>query len=103
MEERILELQEKKRELANATIEGKAALKLSMQDILRLFRRDAEYMPDNAQEGLPDKGQTLVMGDSSNGSAWIRHDQEIAKARVMLSSSGVRERVVEDSVFGRRW
>ena len=47
VEERILELQEKKRELAKQTIEGqgvkgKGALKLSMQDMLKLFRREAE-------------------------------------------------------------
>ncbi|KIX05775.1 uncharacterized protein Z518_03747 [Rhinocladiella mackenziei CBS 650.93] len=43
VEERILELQEKKRELANATIEGKkGAMKLTLQDMLKLFGRDAE-------------------------------------------------------------
>jgi len=43
VEARILELQEKKRELANATIEGrKGAMKLTLQDMLRLFRHDAE-------------------------------------------------------------
>lgn len=44
MEERILDLQEKKRELAKAAIEGgKAVGKLNMKDILQLFRRDAEH------------------------------------------------------------
>ncbi|KIW45586.1 uncharacterized protein PV06_03966 [Exophiala oligosperma] len=43
VEERILELQDKKRELANATIEGKTgAMKLTLQDMLKLFGRDAE-------------------------------------------------------------
>ncbi len=47
VEERILELQEKKRELAKQTIEGqgvkgKSALKFSMQDALKLFHRNAE-------------------------------------------------------------
>ncbi|KAL2395240.1 putative ATP-dependent helicase [Exophiala dermatitidis] len=43
VEERILELQDKKRELANATIEGKkGAMKLTLQDMLKLFGRDAE-------------------------------------------------------------
>ncbi|KAI9791023.1 MAG: hypothetical protein M1816_004590 [Peltula sp. TS41687] len=108
VEERILELQEKKRELANATIEGKAALKLSMQDILNLFRRDAEYLPDN--NALPegqawlDEGQSRVMGTLSNeGAAWKRHDQDVGKGSRVPSSGGVRERVVEDSVYGRRW
>jgi hypothetical protein len=44
VEERILDLQEAKRKLANAAIEGgKAIGKLSMKDILALFRRDAEH------------------------------------------------------------
>ncbi|KIY00437.1 uncharacterized protein Z520_04122 [Fonsecaea multimorphosa CBS 102226] len=47
VEERILELQEKKRELAKATIEGQAqgkkgAMRLNMQDMLKLFGREAE-------------------------------------------------------------
>lgn len=52
VEERIVALQEKKRELANAAIEGgKAVGKLSMQDILRLFRREAEH--DHRHESVP--------------------------------------------------
>ncbi|KAF7511062.1 hypothetical protein GJ744_005293 [Endocarpon pusillum] len=44
VEERILDLQEKKRQLADATIEGKtAAAKLTMEDMLKLFRHDAEH------------------------------------------------------------
>ena len=44
VEERILELQERKRELAKAAIEGGTGVgKLSMKDILGLFRHDAEY------------------------------------------------------------
>ncbi|KAK7517645.1 SNF2 family N-terminal domain-containing protein [Phyllosticta citriasiana] len=44
VEERILDLQEAKRKLANAAIEGgKAINKLSMKDIMNLFRRDAEH------------------------------------------------------------
>ncbi|KAF2136226.1 uncharacterized protein K452DRAFT_322546 [Aplosporella prunicola CBS 121167] len=44
VEERILDLQEAKRKLANAAIEGgKAMGKLSMKDIMNLFRRDAEF------------------------------------------------------------
>ena len=47
VEERILELQEKKRELANQAIEGGkgGAGKLGMQEIMQLFRRDAESLP----------------------------------------------------------
>jgi hypothetical protein len=44
VEERILRLQDAKRALANAALEGgKAVAKLSMQDIMALFRHDAEH------------------------------------------------------------
>ena len=53
VEERILDLQEAKRKLANAAIEGgKAIGKLSMKDILALFRRDAEHDHPVEVEGL---------------------------------------------------
>lgn len=43
VEERILALQEKKLKLANATIEGKMqACKLTLQDMLKFFKREAE-------------------------------------------------------------
>lgn len=43
VEERIIDLQDRKRELANVTIEGKtAAAKLTMKDMMALFGRDAE-------------------------------------------------------------
>ncbi|KAI9718471.1 MAG: hypothetical protein M1828_006716 [Chrysothrix sp. TS-e1954] len=49
VEERILQLQEKKRELAKAALDGgKAVGKLTMQDVLRLFKSNAE---DHAGEG----------------------------------------------------
>ncbi|KAI9872700.1 MAG: hypothetical protein M1830_001278 [Pleopsidium flavum] len=66
VEERILELQEKKRELANATIEGKAVGKLSMKDILNLFKRDAEHAHhDDAGMTLGGKTRVLNGGKSS--------------------------------------
>ena len=45
VEARILELQESKRKLANAAIEGAkgANNKLTMKDMMKLFRREAEH------------------------------------------------------------
>src|SRR5947207_3257118 len=54
VEQRILELQDKKRELANQAIEGGAkanASKLGMKELLQLFRRDAEYMHPTSSAG----------------------------------------------------
>ncbi|EON68641.1 hypothetical protein W97_07899 [Coniosporium apollinis CBS 100218] len=98
VEERILELQEAKRKLANAAIEGgKAIGKLSMKDIMNLFKRDAEL--DGAhkeeEEGLFGKKRVLDGPGREEG------------ARMGM---GRRERVgdvrqlarIEDAVFGRR-
>ena len=53
VEARILELQEAKRKLASAAIEGaKGANKLSMKDIMKLFRREAELEHRDEVSGL---------------------------------------------------
>jgi len=53
VEERILDLQEAKRKLAKAAIEGgKAKMNLDMKDILALFRRDAEHEEPHDPHGL---------------------------------------------------
>ncbi len=105
VEERILALQEKKRELANATIEGKAVGKLSMKDIMNLFRHDAEHAhPDDTGLGLGQKTKVL-RADRSDG-AMGRDEKERFGQR---SSTPIMEKrnggnvAKEDSVFGRRW
>jgi hypothetical protein len=84
VEERILQLQEKKRELANAAFGdgdgglGKAkAAKLSMKDILYLFRRDAENPSSSvATKGLGARTKILakppVRPDEERGVAYSR-------------------------------
>jgi hypothetical protein len=115
VEERILNLQDRKRELANATIEGKAAAgKLTMKDMMALFGHDAEsrYTGDGDDRDLDlvGTGRTRLL-DSRTDEDGV----EVVGARPSSSStlgSGperVRERVgagskrVEDPVYGRRW
>ena len=89
VEGRIMELQEKKRELAKETIEGqgaagkKGALKLTMQDMQRLFRHDAkDEHPVGVQSvgtgslaGVWDlKGEMLSVAGSRSFSARGRRD-----------------------------
>lgn len=119
MEERILELQAKKRELANAAIEGggKAVGKLSMGDIMNLFRKDAEHSGHHEDETV-----ASVVSGMSKGLL-----QQSSPARKPAPSSGnnfqaaaaqrQREREREraafkvppsfqpqfDSAYGRRW
>ncbi|KAJ5776213.1 uncharacterized protein N7511_001224 [Penicillium nucicola] len=105
VEERIVELQDRKRELANATIEGKAgAGKLTMRDMMALFGRDAE-------SNFTDKQSTL---DFNNKVGLLNAAEEATPAppSSQVSYSDPRNRVrdaqpsrprTEDSVYGRRW
>ncbi|KAJ4371180.1 hypothetical protein N0V83_004396 [Neocucurbitaria cava] len=93
VEERILELQEAKRKLANAAIEGgKAIGKLSMKDILALFKREAEYDHKNVDD-MDDPaifGPRRVLDDGKG---------EGTREKRKAGSLGFRK---EDSVYGRR-
>ena len=104
VEERILELQEKKRALANAAIEGKDKLgKLSFKDILTLFGRDAEHNSSHDIDvGLGTKSRVLNAHDMSD----IRQVglSGISSRRVTPPVSERGKGVVkEDSIYSRRW
>lgn len=109
VEEKILALQEKKRQLAAAAIEGgKAVGKLSMQDIMQLFRRDAEHGGDNEEDvAFAEKfgGDTKLLDgsgsrDESRQTSRSATPPERAGQRVV--KKGVARRP-EHAVFGRRW
>ncbi|KAL1594477.1 hypothetical protein SLS60_010237 [Paraconiothyrium brasiliense] len=99
VEERILALQEAKRKLAQAAIEGgKAVGKLSMHDILALFKRDAEYDHRHVDDGndhdlfartrvLEERGDSREVGESTT-------------ERRKKGSLGFKK--PEHSVYGRR-
>ncbi|EKD15197.1 uncharacterized protein L3040_001566 [Drepanopeziza brunnea f. sp. 'multigermtubi'] len=107
VEERILDLQEKKRELANQTIEGGkgGAGKLGMTEILQLFRRDAEntapHFPTDRKYDLGAKPRILKEFPtvSSPGSSRdvTAAREKTSKARTSATASK------EDAVYGRRW
>ncbi|KAF2149550.1 hypothetical protein K461DRAFT_281931 [Myriangium duriaei CBS 260.36] len=106
VEERIIELQNKKRELANAAIEGgKAVAKLSMRDLLGLFG-------GNYQGGEDDHGPRLSTGSSKGGLLAPRKEQirgTIAAQPTQPVDDRRRQREKarprvsnEDPVYGRR-
>jgi hypothetical protein len=106
VEERILDLQEKKRELANQTIEGGkgGAGKLGMKEILQLFRRDAEHAPPHPSAARYDLGAKprilKEISASSIGSSRERSaDRKVTPPTFRPASAAGKE----DSVFGRRW
>ena len=107
VEARILELQEKKRALAEAAIEGKqAAGKLSMKDILKLFRRDAEHVLRVEVRG---KGWGLSdTGDAGETRTMVARSEQLAAFPGMsggkrLPSGAGHQARKEDSIYGRRW
>lgn len=88
VEERILELQEAKRRLAQAAIEGgrtgKKGMGLSKEDIFNLFRREAEYAePIERNGGLGERLRVVEVG------------------RVVRGAGTPRKRS-EDPIYGRR-
>lgn len=104
VEERILDLQEKKRELANQTIEGgKGGVgKLGMKEILQLFRRDAEHAPPNqdvSKYDLAKKPRILKELPTSSGSS----SRETSERRVTPPTMKPGSSSKEDAVYGRRW
>jgi SNF2 family DNA or RNA helicase len=99
VEERILELQERKRELAMAAIEGGQGVgKLSMQDIISLFRHDA---PDQAQQSSDEIlfnkfGRDHRLLDGPDGF-------EQAGDLMRRVKPGKPKGYSEHEVYGRRW
>ncbi|KAK3303320.1 SNF2 family N-terminal domain-containing protein [Chaetomium strumarium] len=91
VEARILALQEKKRKLAEATIEGgmrrkgKGQLKLGLQEILELFKHDSRRsFGDDPYGGLDEK---VVVQDE----------------RAMIGHKKNKQGRKEHEVYGRRW
>lgn len=95
VEERILDLQEKKRQLADATIEGKAAAaKLTMEDMLKLFRHDAEHSHQVDGIGLDLGPRERVLRENGVGGVG-------KKEGVKVGGDGTGR--VEHNTYGRRW
>lgn len=102
VEERILDLQDRKRELANLTIEGKtAAAKLTMTDMMALFGRDAESRYAGRQGDL-DLKQPGVLAQATDeiGVRTMGSSNTRDRERPQTKRVPTRE---ENSVYGRRW
>ena len=105
VEERILELQEKKRELATATLEGgkAGAGKLSLQDLLKLFHRDAEDSHHHTAGLKQDYGTKTRILDNPTSSSQGSGVGEPKRDRVLATEKARVPSWKEDSVYGRRW
>jgi SNF2 family DNA or RNA helicase len=100
VESRIVELQERKRQLANATIEGKQmAAKLTLQDMLKLFRHDAEHEHKIDGIGMRD-GRSLLDRDPGYRTDAANSESE---RRSRESTAAVQPKRKEHEVYGRRW
>jgi hypothetical protein len=112
VEERILELQEKKRELANQTIEGgakKNAGKLGMKELLQLFRRDAEYaLPTSSADNYTVSAKPSVLrgptsGSRINSAGSSREGSVIVTGERRATPPFSKPPKKEDQIYGRRW
>jgi SNF2 family DNA or RNA helicase len=109
VEERIIDLQERKRELAKAAIEGagNSINKLTMKEILGLFKHDANHSGaahDEQDREMWNKfgGQSSLLDGPSSNSVFGAS----SKPDIMGRSSGATGRGgrgQEHDVFGRRW
>ncbi|OTA03458.1 hypothetical protein A9Z42_0039410 [Trichoderma parareesei] len=98
VEEGILDLQDKKRLLAEQTIEGssrKGALKLGLNEIIDLFRpiHTSRFGNDGAY-------------DAGGGGVHYDGDEERRRGAANLLRKGVKQTAgkrVEDGAYGRRW
>lgn len=117
VEERILKLQEQKRELAKAAFGdgdgglGKTkAAKLSMKDIMYLFRRDAETAPGPstaATKGLGSRTRVLKDRDDSDRDRekGVGYSREVQGRYVSSQAEELsqRKRMAEaNNAYGRR-
>lgn len=103
VEERILDLQEKKRQLANETIEGgkMGAGKLGMNEILQLFKRDAEDAP-RTLENISLAAKVKILNTTAPDDTGSYASRESSVPRERKSTPPVRARK-EDAIYGRRW
>lgn len=107
VEERIVALQDRKRELANATIEGKAgAGKLTMRDMMALFGRDAENNFKDDQSTLDFKKSAGLLGSPEEGephASLDSLDSLHSDPRSRVPPAQIKKSRNEDSIYGRRW
>lgn len=121
VESRILELQEKKRELAKHAIEAggnkAAAAKLSMKDILNLFKRESEqeyrHGDDDKVAGLAEMGGGLLGGGRMMADPDLEERvggdvhgvMRMAGRRVTPPGRGKGGGQVrrEEGIYGRKW
>ncbi|GCB20669.1 uncharacterized ATP-dependent helicase C582.10c [Aspergillus awamori] len=105
VEERIIDLQDRKRELANVTIEGKtAAAKLTMKDMMALFGKDAEARYNGDRDlDLNQTTKLLNSGADSNSGSTYASETQTSSSRDRSRQQAKRISRGEDSVYGRRW
>lgn len=104
VEERILELQEKKRELAKAAIEGgKAVAKLTMRDLMSLFGRNPEEGGRGSDGAKVDFEKPKVLRAEQRLPGSIgQSGSRLSNERRGKTESASRRITNEDPVYGRR-
>ena len=107
VEERILELQEAKRKLANAAIEGGKAIKnLTMKDMMALFSTESEYdkRHDDDAKDMELYGRRKVLDGEGEERGEVVVDGGRRRKAGSLGFKAVKrtERRDEGGAYGRR-
>ena len=103
VEARIIALQERKRALAEATIEGKSeASKLSMKELMGLFDHKAESDERHRDEGFGKKIGLLAGGGDEEYKS-TRADSSTFDVKLVPRPKDIHARGKEHEVYGRRW
>ena len=99
VEQRIFALQDQKRQLANAALEGKAIAKLTMNELLNLFKHDAEQYIKGTKLGDFMLGQTSKTMNTATqlGGPGMVESRPRVKWQTKPSSRP------EHAIYGRRW
>lgn len=104
VEERIVDLQDRKRELANMTIEGKSAAgKLTMRDMMALFGRDAESRFEDKQNTLDFKKPSVLRGAEDDKDYASSQNSSRSDPRDQMRRQQSNRSTPDDPVYARRW
>ena len=102
VEQRIFALQTQKRELANAALEGKAIAKLTMNELLNLFKHDTEHYTKGTKLGDFMLGQGSGPSENMNAAPSVGGSNTVESRPRIQGQTKLSSRP-EHAVYGRRW
>ena len=103
VEERIFALQNQKRELATAALEGKAIAKLSMNELLNLFKHDDDHYVKGSKLGEFMLGAKAPVPKTSTHNTSSVTGSEMPGHKPRIQERQKPSSRPEHEIYGRRW